>query len=664
VGIASDVVIIVLAALIGASVAHFLRQPLILGYILAGVAVGPHTGGVTVSEIHVIELLADIGVALLLFGLGLEFSIKDLKPVRGIALVGTPIQILLTMAYGFMIGRFLGWQWVPSVWLGALISMSSTMVILKTLMNQGWLGTLSSRVMIGMLIVQDLAVVPLMIILPQLNDPKAGIPLLGFAALKAALFLTMMILLGTRLLPRLMAYIAKWNSRELFVLAITAIGLGVGYATYLTGLSAAFGAFIAGIVLSESDYGHQALSDIIPLRDLFGLLFFTSVGMLLDPSFLLANWDTILLLVAVVAVGKGVLFAILARLFGYGNVVPLAVGLGLFQVGEFSFVLAGVGLSTKSISREVYSLVLSTAIITMLLTPFVSGLAAPLYSIRKRLSKREPLQTVHVPDTRLANHVVIAGGGRVGRYVAQVLKQFGHPFVIIELNSRSVEEVKKAAFPLIYGDAAQPIVLEAAAIGRASLLLVTIPAMVVTEPIVRLARQLNGSLDIVATAEGVEQMKALYQKGATAVIQPNLETALEIARQALLHLHVPPAQILQYTDARRKNPYAKLYENDEDNQMVPLAKSAGRLLELTWLTLDQRSPFHDRTIGQLRIRTYTGVSVVGVVRSGVFHPNPDAEFRFAAGDLVAVIGRPEQITVFQKMARQNKERRTYDDQWP
>ena len=307
-GIATDIIIIVLAALIGGLIAQKLRQPLILGYILSGVLIGPFTGGITVSEIHDIELLAEIGVALLLFALGLEFSLSELKPVRKIALIGTPIQILLTMAYGFAIGSWLGWEWIPSVWLGALMSLSSTMVILKTLMNRGWLGTLSSKVMIGMLIIQDLAVVPMMVVLPILNTPKSGITLLSFAALKAALFITLMILLGTRLLPRLMTYVAGWNSRELFLVAITAIGLGVGYATYLLGLSFAFGAFVAGMVLSESDYGYQTLSDIIPLRDLFGLLFFTSVGMLLDPAFLVPNWDKVLLMVALISLGKGLIF--------------------------------------------------------------------------------------------------------------------------------------------------------------------------------------------------------------------------------------------------------------------------------------------------------------------------------------------------------------------
>ena len=382
-GIASDIAIIIVAALLGGLIAQRLKQPLILGYILAGVMVGPHTGGITVTEIHNIELLAEIGVALLLFALGLEFSFKDLKPVRNIALIGTPVQMLLTVAYGYAIGQWLGFGKTESIWIGALISISSTMVILKTMMNRGLIGTLSSRVMIGMLIVQDLAVIPLMIILPQLSNPEAGLPLLGWAAFKAACFLAAMVFMGIRVIPRMMAYIADWNSRELFLLTITAAGLGVGYATYLFGLSFAFGAFVAGMILSESDYSHQALSDIIPLRDIFGLLFFVSIGMLLDPVFLFSNLKTVLLMALLVITGKILIFGTLVPFFGYGNVVPLAVGLGLFQIGEFSFVLARVGLKTNSINNDLYSLILTTAVITMILTPFISGLTAPLYAIKK-----------------------------------------------------------------------------------------------------------------------------------------------------------------------------------------------------------------------------------------------------------------------------------------
>src|SRR3712207_3333420 len=299
-GIAADIAIIVVAALFGGFLAQRLNQPLILGYIVAGILVGPYTGGVTVTEIHDIELLAEIGVALLLFALGIEFSLKKLQRVRRIALLGTPIQLLLTMLVGYGIGQLLGWSPYESLWFGAMIALSSTMVILKTLMAQGTLDTLPGRIMLGMLIVQDFAVVPMMIILPELNNLERGLPILGWAVLRAALFLLAMIYGGTRLIPALLKRVAAWNSRELFLISVMALGLGIGYASYLVGLSFAFGAFVAGMVLSESEYSHQALSDVIPLRDIFGMLFFVSVGMLLDPAFLAANVLTVLLLVILV----------------------------------------------------------------------------------------------------------------------------------------------------------------------------------------------------------------------------------------------------------------------------------------------------------------------------------------------------------------------------
>lgn len=650
-GIAADIAIIVVAGLIGGLIAQQLKQPLILGYILAGIMVGPFTGGVTVVNIHDIELLAEIGVALLLFALGLEFSLKELKPVRHIALIGTPIQVLLTMALGYGIGQLFGWSWLDSLWFGGMIALSSTMVLLKTLMNQGRLGTLSSRVMIGMLIVQDLAVVPLMIILPQLSDLSAGLPILGWAALKAALFLFLMIFVGTRVIPRLMAYIAAWNSRELFLLAITAIGLGVGYGTYLFGLSFAFGAFVAGMVLSESDYGHQALSDIIPLRDLFGLLFFVSVGMLLDPGFLLANWVTVSLSVLLVAVGKGLIFGTLSSIFGYGNVVPLAVSLGLFQVGEFAFVLARVGVSTNSISENLYALTLATAIVTMILTPAVSGLTAPLYAIRKRWYQREPLQSINLPETGLRDHVVITGGGRVGQYVARVLQRFELAFVIIELDYRRVEQAKAAGFPVIYGDASQEIVLEAARIQEARLILITTPVIIVTRTIVDQIRHLNPAVHIVARAEGIEQMQTLHDYGVHEVVQPEFEAGLEITRQALLHLNIPAPDIQRFTDGIRRELYAPIYQTHHEYQTLAQLQNVAHLLELNWIKLPAESPLVGKTIQELQIRSQYGVSVVGVLDNGDLHPNPNAGYRFAGGDLVGVMGNPEQLATFQALAK-------------
>src|SRR5215216_2389291 len=413
-GIAGDIALILVAALLGGIVARRLGLPLILGYVLAGVLVGPHTGGPTVGEIEDIELLAEIGVALLLFAIGLHFPLEELAPVRRVALIGTPIQMALTTAFGYGLGRLLDLNWTEAVWFGALLSVSSTVVVLKTLSEQGVINTLASRVTVGMLVVQDLAVVPLIILLPALGNIGEGLNKLGVAVLQAAVFVAGMALFGARIFPWLMARIASWNSRELFLISVVAIGLGVGYGTYLFGLSFAFGAFVAGMVLSRSDYSHQALADISPLRDVFAMLFFVSVGMLIDPAFLWERAGTIALVILLVFVVKGSIFAGVTRTFGYGNIVPFAAGLGLFQVGEFSFVIARQGVSADVLSQETYSIALTTAAVTMSLTPFTTRLAPVIYGRWRERFPREPLQTFNLPEAGLRDHVVIAGHGRVG----------------------------------------------------------------------------------------------------------------------------------------------------------------------------------------------------------------------------------------------------------
>lgn len=650
-GIAADIAIIVVGGLIGGLIAQRLRQPLIIGYIIMGMLLGPKTGGITISDTHEIELLAEIGVALLLFALGLEFSLKELRPVRRIALVGTPLQMLLTIGLGLAIGKVMDWPLTPSIWFGAMIALSSTMVILKTLASQGRMGTLSSRVMMGMLIVQDLAVVPMMIILPQLKDPEAGLPILGLAALRAVVFLGAMIFVGARVIPWLMAAVARWNSRELFLLAVTAMGLGIGYVSYLFGLSFAFGAFVAGLVLSESDYAHQALNDIIPLRDLFGLLFFTSVGMLLDPAFLMANLGLVLLVVVLVSLGKAAIFGGLTWGFGYRSGVPLAVGLGLFQIGEFSFVLARTGLSSGSIDNDLYALILTTAVVTMVLTPLASGQVERLYGLRKRWFKGEPLQMMNLPAEGLQDHVVIAGGGRVGYAVAQVLQRLGRPFVVIEFDQRRIDFLKGEGLAIIYGDASQEVVLEAARVGQARLLLATAPTAIITQAIVAAVRRINPTLHIVARAEGLEHLRSLHALGVHEVVQPEFEAGLEITRQTLLHLDIPAVEIQRFTDGVRDELYAPMYETHADYKVLTRLRGAARLLDLGWVSVPEGSPLEGRSLQELDLRRKTGVSVVGVLREGKLKANPSASFRFASGDAAAVIGDHAQVAGFEAIAQ-------------
>lgn len=650
-GIAGDIIIIVMAAFAGGLIAQKLKQPLILGYILAGVAVGPYTGGVTVSSVHEIEMLAEIGIALLLFALGLEFSFKELKPVRNIALIGTPIQILVAIIFGFSIGQIFGWPWMQSLWFGALISLSSTMVLLKTLENQGRIGTLSSKVMIGILIVQDLAIVPMMIILPQLNDPKVGLPLLGIAAIKAIGFLLLMIFVGTKIIPRILQYIANWNSRELFLLATVTIGLGIGYGTYLFGLSFAFGAFVAGMLLSESDYGYQALSDIMPLRDLFCLLFFTSVGMLLDPQYLFANWKMVLILVGVIMGGKGLIFAVLSKSFGYGNIIPLATALGLSQVGEFSFVLARVGISTGSITTEFYSLVLTITVISMFLTPFISGLTGPLYKLRNRWGKAYTYQTVNLPEEGLKDHLIIAGGGRVGKHIADVLQRMEVNFVILESDSRRVDQLKALGFPIIFGDASQQVILEAANIENARLILITTPVTVVARAITLLVKKTHPGLHIVTRAQSMEQMNDFHKNGVYHIVQPEFEASMEFTRQALLHLDLPIDRIQQFTDELRTELYHSLYDQQGEYASIAQLQNSSRLFQLTWVSISPKSSLAGKTIEESEIRSRTGATVAGVLREGKLHPNPAPDFVLEHEDMVGVLGTKDQLVIFKALSK-------------
>lgn len=646
-GIAADIILIVLAGMVGGTIAHILRQPLILGYIFAGIILGPFIGLVSVENIHDIELLAEIGVALLLFALGLEFSLKDLQPVRGIALIGTPIQLLLTILLGFLVGNLLGLSNNESLWLGGLIAVSSTMVTLKTLMNNGRMGTLSSRVMIGMLIVQDIAVVFLVIALPQLADLQAGLPLLGLAILKSIVFLALMFILGTRILPWAMARIARQNSRELFILTITGIGLGIGYLTHLFGLSFAFGAFVAGMVLSESDFGHQALSEIIPLRDIFALLFFASVGMLLDPQFLFANLQTVLILVAVVMVGKGIIFAGISRAFGYTNVIPLAVGLGLSQVGEFTFVIAREGLNTGSIDKDLYSLVLCVTIVTMVFTPLLASLTSPLYHLKKKyLSSGDQLEMMNIPKGGLKNHVIIAGFGRIGELVATILDQLKVPFIIVELDYRRITQAKGKGFPVVYGDVCKKIVLEATEIHNASLVIATLPAPASLGELVSAIKIHCPNLPIVARSHDKQHTLQLLDKGVKEVIQPEHEAGIEFARQALIHLKMAPEMIGRFTDELRHDFY--LAEGEEVRLIRSLSElsSSSHQLNLTWETIPQDSSLHHKSLIGAKIRSETGVSVVAIVRDGNLTPNPNGTMKLQHNDLLAVIGTNEQVSVF------------------
>lgn len=645
-GIAEDIIIIIITGLITGLVANKIKMPPIIGYIIAGIIIGPYTGGVTVSDIPRIELLAEIGVALLLFSIGLDFSFKELKSVKAIALIGTPLQVLFLIAYGFIIGHFLGMPFNESIIFGMVISLSSTMVVLKTLMSRGLIGTLSSRVMIGILIVQDLAAIPLMLIIPQINSITENLIPLGMTLLKAVVILFLIIFVGLRLIPWILKLVAKLNSRELFLITITAIGLGVGYLTHIFGLSLAFGAFVAGMVINESDYSHQALNDIIPLRDIFGLVFFTSIGMLLDPSFISKNISLIFILVFLVTLGKFIVFSGLSIAFKYYNIMPLALGFGLAQIGEFSFVLARTALQNKIISADFFSLFLSVSVVTMILSPVLSLLAVPVYSIRKKWFKKEQIQTLNIPEGGLSSHIVIAGGGRVGYQIAAIFKKIDYPFIIIEQDFRRFEKSKEAGFPIIYGDAAQETVLHGSKINRARLIIITIPLISAAREIISAALRENPDVKIIVRADDISHIDELFKMNIHEVVQPEFEASIEIIRQSLLILDVPLTKIYSFTDQMRHENYSNSGIDRIRNSDFSNIRKTPFLLEMTWFEVSSENTISGKSIKEISIRSKTGVSIVGVLRDNDFIPNPDPDFIFKPTDRIAIIGLPENKKLF------------------
>lgn len=527
--------LIILAGLVGGLAARLLNLPLLVGYVAAGVIVGPHSPGPTVGQVKDIELLAEIGVALLLFSLGLEISFRDLEPVKRVALLGGPIQIVLTCGTTALGLRFvLGMPMTEAIWLGAMVSLSSTMVVLKTLSASGMTATLASRVMIGLLVVQDLAVIPMLTVLPQLSDLNGAWGKLVKAIGIAAFFLALVYFVGTRVFPSLLKRVIAFGSRELFLVSVVAVGIGVGYAMHAVGLSFALGAFVAGIILSESEFSHQALSDIVPLRDIFGLLFFVTVGMLFEPAFLVDNVGAILLLIGAILVGKALLIGLSTRAFGYVNMAPWIVGLGLSQIGEFSFVLARAGLASGDLSKPNYDLALTATVLTMAVSPVVSGLALPLGRLWKRWrGPTETASTAPLVETKLRDHVVVCGYGRSGKGAVLELHRTGTPVVVVESDYVRYADLAELSIEAIWGDITSPEIQHAAHLDRARALILTMPNEMAVEMAIHSARKLNPKLRIIARAINDPHALELVGLGVDAIVQPEREGGVAMARQAL-----------------------------------------------------------------------------------------------------------------------------------
>jgi len=546
----ADLAIIMAAALVGGLVAYRLRLPVLLGYLVAGIVIGPYSFGL-VENVDMIQTMASIGVVLLMFTLGMEFSVGDLKRVGRIGLAGGIAQILVTALVGFAISKtLLNWSIPDAIFFGFLIALSSTMIVLKILVERGEADSPHGRIMIAILLVQDLAVLPLMVILPALGQQTAGLGYsLGITLASAILFLGAMTVIGFWVVPIVLGQTAGARSRELFLITILAICLGAAFGTSYFGVSAAFGAFAAGMLVSRSHFAHQALADIIPLRNAFAALFFVSLGMLASPRFIAGNWSMVILVALIIVISKFIICSLIARSFGYSLKTTVFVGAGLTQVGEFSFVLGQAGLETGVISEYLYSLILSSAILTILFTPIAFKLAEQAYgwlSTSRRLAPRMQFgsdKALIDVKKRLANHVVICGHGRTGSNLADILRRYNIPYVVVELNPRIISELRTQGVPCIYGDAGNARILSMAHISKARVLALTCPDPMAEMTATAYAREVNPDIDIVAVSTEASVVKRLQSLGVSEMVEPAFEASLEFVRHTLGYYQVDAVEI-------------------------------------------------------------------------------------------------------------------------
>jgi CPA2 family monovalent cation:H+ antiporter-2 len=540
-------------ALIMGFMATKVGVPPLVGYLVAGIIAGPATPGF-VADVHLTGQLAEIGVMLMMFGVGLHFSIQDLMAVRRIAIPGAVVQIAVATALGAVTAMLWGWNLGAALVFGLALSVASTVVLLRALEARRVLESFNGRIAVGWLVVEDLAVVLVLVLLPALApalggkaaDAAAGPQnlwlTLAVTLLEVATFVAIMLILGRRLLPKLLWAVARTGSRELFTLAIISAAVGVAYASAeLFSVSFALGAFFAGMMMRESALSHRAAEESLPLRDAFSVLFFVSVGMLFNPDIVIREPFKLLALVAIIMIGKTAAAVVLVLAFRYPLNTALTVGASLAQIGEFSFILAGLGVSLGLLPTEGQSLILAGALISITLNPLVFAAIEPVQrwvrsrsSVARALERRDdPL--AELPATvdveTLTGHVVLVGCGRVGRRIAQAMSEQGIPYVVAEQNRELVERLRERGIHAVSGDASKPEVLIQAHVARASLLVVATPDTVKVRRMVEIARTLNPRIDTVLRSHSDEEAALLRRENLGTVFMGEHELALAMTRE-------------------------------------------------------------------------------------------------------------------------------------
>ncbi|MFB3917536.1 MAG: cation:proton antiporter [Terriglobales bacterium] len=634
-----DLAYIFVAALLGGLLARKLRQPLIVGYVLGGILIGPFTPGPSITSGHSLDLLAELGVILLMYSVGIEFSGRDLLRVKWVSIVGGPLGILFSVGLAYGVGRLFGWSVPQSIAIGAVISVASTMVLSRLLIDRGELHSRHGSVMIGITLVEDMAVVVITVILPllSLSSSNRSFQEIAFAFGKSALLLVPIGFAAYKLVPPIMTRVARTRSDELYLLVALAIGFATAAVTQAVGFSLALGAFLAGMVVSESEYKHQTIAQLLPLRDAFVALFFVTMGALVNPASLLANLPLLAILIGLVIVGKFLVWGLVVLLFGYGIWTAVLAAVGLTQIGEFSFILVQVSRQSGLVGDDVYNATLATSLVTILFNAFLMRVVPQFIAGRRSTvygsTLREPTAGV------FRDHVVLCGFGRVGSVVGTALETFGTAYVVVEIDPDIVRALRERGVAVVFGDPAHINILEKAGVERASLVVFTMPqaerVLVASEHL----RRLNPSVPILARAHAKKDRTDLLAAGVTVIVEPEVEASATFIRQALGYLNIPSAKASEFLSQFRG--------------AIELAhqEAAASMPEVREIVLEPGMPAKG-TLGQERVRERFGVTVLTITRAGNPIVNPSASARLEPGDRVRVFGLPEQISSFAHWLRQ------------
>ena len=651
-----DIAVIFVLSVLVLFIFHKIKAPTIVGFLVTGVLAGPRGMGL-IQAVDQVEVLSEIGVILLLFTIGLEVSLKDLMKIKKYVLVGGSLQVSLTILAVYAIMRFMEYPAGTSILLGFLVSLSSTAIVLRIIQSKDELYTPQGRTILGILIFQDIAIVPLMLATPLLPGAIGDTTDSSLAIIARGLGLIVLVIISAKwIVPTTLYHIARIGDRELFLLSLVGICFAVAWITSLAGLSLGLGAFLAGLTISESQYSHQAFGSVLPLRDAFTSFFFVSIGMLLDVNFLMQNPQYILLLASGVMLLKALIAGTVIAFLGLPLRITILVGLALSQIGEFSFVLSKVGLEYALLSKDIYQIFLDVAVLTMAATSFIISISPKIADAATRLPRSRKWNHSEPPIIpnieAIKDHIIIVGYGVNGRNVARSARNEGIPYVVIDIDPEMVDSDQGIGEPISYGDATQDYVLRNAGIANARVMVIAISDRSATRRITDLARRMNRDVYIIARTRYIHEIRILQNLGANEVIPEEYETSLEIFSRVLDKYQVPRKRIESFIDLIRSDGY----EMFRSISTEPFCSSDLSNISNDFITLkvSSGSLAAGKAIKDLELQE-KGANLLAIDRDSQIINYPDENFVLQPEDVAILLGSESQISSFEELFKKGAE---------